>query len=102
MFQAPRPARLSAPFADSMESRCFPLSKIGPAENTGPGQAACISLVCRSCSLETEGSFALELLITFMSISHRICQAPPGFFPFFLWSLMCAGNTFWKDNTGAV
>lgn len=49
-----------------------------------------------------EVSCALELLSTLTSSSHPICWAPPGFFPFSLWSLMCGGNTVWKDNVGAV
>lgn len=45
---------LSAPFADGVEGRCFPLKKIGPTENVCPGQAARISVVCRPHSLEAE------------------------------------------------
>ena len=45
---------------------------------------------------------ALELLLTFTSISHPICQAPLDVFPLSPWCLTCAGSTAWKDNVGPV
>lgn len=88
--------RLSAPFADGMESRCFPLRKIEPTETMGPRQAASLSVVASLTSWKwnilLEVARTLELLITSASIPHPICWLPPDFFPFSPWSLMCAGK----------